>query len=680
MQDLLARQAEQLERIENMIKLDGLRQLAQTYSLDQIDKKDSKVVLATESVSVSSDKIRTEVMQANVLANDLIMSQDLQETHALKQQSNETAQVVKAIKDASKLAQISARAHSESLKKLQTTLAMKSNLQGIAEDSGKNPAVTNIFDKVRNTVQNVREYGQRAKASLSNSDGQLTARSAIKAPLKAIGAAISPKYAEQLDYIKNEKNLGSDLTDKELKSGYKENNQFQQRNDRNEKNLERNRGTLTKEEYLKGGSEKAMAYQQEQLAVGEGLKKTDTRYRLDDAPKQDELAQYKAGERALGSRKQDKTLEKDFASRATLNDRNVANEATLATAVGKTNLTQEEFLTGNSKEAKEYRKEQASVGKGLEKVDSRHTIGEKAKPTKSTKATGSLNGAVGSMAGSIKTMTGANLAEDKIESDRTSEKSGITEERSDAAQIKVLNGQLKTQKEILVAIKEMPAPSSGTGLGIPATGGLMQKAGGMLQKAGGIASKVAGAAAIPLAVGVAGAAALNLAANTFSDSFGEGGFDVVKKLQDDKIIDYNATIAGFNPSEVLDWEGIQKLKPEEMKKLLESGVEFSADDTSKLNKIYLQSAITGGKEAGVAPVAPTAITPTAVAPVAANAVYTQSAETAQSAIAPVAPLTNNISSPTSVVNNSSSQALMRMDVKNPESSVQNMFSSRLKFR
>ena len=142
----------------------------------------------------------------------------------------------------------------------------------------------------------------------------------------------------------------------------------------------------------------------------------------------------------------------------------------------------------------------------------------------------------------------------------------------------------------------------------------------MLKKAGGVASKVLGAVAAPLAVGVAGAAIARGAAEVYSDSFGEGGFDVVKKLHDEKIIDYNATIAGFNPSEVLDWEKLQKVPPEDLKKLLDSGVEFSPEDTVKIKKIYEQSVITGGKDDGGKPATPEATKPEATKPEAVTPV------------------------------------------------------------
>jgi len=698
MLDLLAKQNAHLEAIENLLKTDRLMQLAQTYGIHQIDVDEDKVVKSLASIDKEDDKIVKATESIAIILSQL-SAQNI-ESNDLSIESNVvSSKIVKAIETSSTFAQIAAKAHLESLKKMREDIAKNNEHKGIAEKSGQKSATTNIVDKFRNTVQNIGEWGKRTKESLSNSEGKMSVGSVLKSPLKSIGAALSPKYAEQLQYIKNERNLNpdSDKTDKELKSDYKENNRYQQRNDRNEKNLDRNRGTLTKEEYLKGGSDKAKSYEKEQLDIGRGLKKTDSRYRLDDEPEKDEKAQYKAGERALGSRKADKTLEKNFATRTTLNERNVANESTLATAVGKTNLTQKEFLSGNSKEAKAYKKEQAAVGKGLQKVDSRYTLGQdepsRAKPIKATAESNNVLGTVSALGSSIEPMTAANLSqEDKLESIEVTKDYQDAQLKNNEEQTEIFTDQLKTQKEILEILKTpgTAAPAStGSGIGLPETGGVLQKAGGFLKKAGNVASKFMGAAAVPLAVGVVGAAAANLAANTFSDSFGEGGFDVVKKLQDDKVIDYNATVMGFNPSEVLDWEGIQKLKPEDLKKLLDSGVEFSPEDTSKLHKIYTQNLITNGKDSPAAkpeqvtptaqPVTPEQVTPTAEAPKAANAVYNQSAETVQSATPAVTPVVNNISSPTNVVNNSSSKSPMRIDVKNPESSVQAMFSSRQKF-
>ena len=685
MLDLLAKQNAHLETIENLLKTDRLMQLAQTYGIHQIDVDEDKVVKSLASIDKEDDRIVKAVESIAVIASQLSV-ENIQSNTLATESNVVSSKIIKAIETSSTFAQTAAKAHLESLKKMR---------ESINSQQKKNEDYKGISDNVKGTrvTKTFRESLSDIKSNFMNDYGEAgtgpdkVTRKSITSGVKRKLMDLNPfgaRARDEYDYIREEKNRGNEKSDTDLQGDFEKRRKLLLQNEKNEGRLKKLRGGQSESDFLKKNNKSAQEYTQNKIAIGKGLKEVDSRFQTDDEPEKDEKAQYKAGERALGSRKADKTLEKNFATRATLNERNVANEATLATAVGKTNLTQEEFLSGNSKEAKAYKKEQAAVGKGLQKVDSRYTLGQdepsRAKPTKAAESNNVL-GTVAALGSSIEPMTAANLSqEDKLESIEATKEYQDSQIKNNEEQTEIFTDQLKTQKEILEILKPpgTAAPASdGGGIGLPETGGVLQKTGGFLKKAGNVASKFMGAAAVPLAVGVVGAAAANLAANTFSDSFGEGGFDVVKKLQDDKVIDYNATVMGFNPSEVLDWEGIQKLKPEDLKKLLDSGVEFSPEDTSKLHKIYTQNLITNGKDSPAAK--PEQVTPTAEAPKAAKAVYNQSAETVQSASPTIAPVVNNISSPTNVVNNSSSKSPMRIDVKNPESSVQAMFSSRQKF-
>ena len=76
---------------------------------------------------------------------------------------------------------------------------------------------------------------------------------------------------------------------------------------------------------------------------------------------------------------------------------------------------------------------------------------------------------------------------------------------------------------------------------------------------------------------------------------------------------------------------------------------------------------------------PSKANPLTVVPRTADSIYNQSAETTSSSTPAAAPVINNISAPNNTVNNSSSKSPMKIDVKNPESSVNNMFASRQRF-
>lgn len=623
--DLLAKQNEHLLSIVNLMKTDRLMQLAQTYGINEIDKESDK---EENTLLEISDSIKTGLQQEN---------QHYRNEHSIiteyRKEDNKDQEKLNKHDDEN------AKKHLDALKKIQIGIE-KNNFRDIADKAKGEPVHTTF----KEDFGNLKDKFSSMKDKVKNA----TVGGVLKGAKDTILSAVSPRYADKLDYMKNERNLrnlkDTPETTKKLTESYDERSRFLQANKKNEAKLVQERGSLTEEEYLKGNKGFGREYQKEKAKIGKGLKKTDARYRLDD------IKETPVGKEDLPLRK------------------SVKNIAEVAT-------------------------EQADV---------------------------------------IPPMMASNISnEDEIEANRATKLYQDTQLEHSTTQNETLTEQLDTQKEILDILKKPgTAPvSSGSGIGLPETGGVLEKAGGFLKKAGGVASKAAGVLAAPLAVGVIGAGIARAGAEVFSDSFGEGGFDVVKKLQDDKIIDYNATVMGYNPSEVLDWEGLQKVPPEDIKKLLDSGVEFSPEDTAKIKKIYTQSEITGGKDAGATKATPESqgyqaytpkpedsiATPTrpvitgneteaeldamnkslgytvedvakpskanplTVVPRTADSIYNQSAETTSSSVNTTAPVINNISAPNNTVNNSSSKSPMKIDVKNPESSVNNMFANRQRF-
>ena len=689
--DLLAKQNEHLLSIVNLMKTDRLMQLAQTYGISEIDKESGK----EESTLLEiSESIKTGLKQEN---------QHYNEEHSLiteyrKDDGKDQEKLNKHNDDM-------AKNHLDVLRKIQIGIE-KNNFRDIADKAKGEPVHTTFKEDFGNLKDKFSSMKDKVKGA--------TVGGVLKGAKDTILSAVSPRYADKLDYIKNEKSLDNKKSDKDLEKDYDERSKALQANKENEKELVKRKGSLTEEEFLKGNKDWAPTYLENKAKIGETLKQTDSRYRLDDIKE---------------------------------------------TPVGKEDLP----LRNSVKNIAEVATEQAD---------------------------------------DIQPMMASNISnEDEIEANRATKLYQDTQLEHSTTQNETLTEQLDTQKEILDILKkpvaEGNAPaSSGSGIDLSGAGTVANKAGGFLKKAGSIASKAAGVLAAPLAVGVIGAGIARAGAEVYSDSFGEGGFDVVKKLQDDKIIDYNATIAGFNPSEVLDWEKLQKVPPEDIKKLLDSGVEFSPEDTDKIKKIYTQSEITGGKDAGTAKPAtpegtkpatpegtkpatpegtkpeqvtpegtkpeqvtpegtkpeqvtpegtkseqvtpegtkseqvtpesqgyqeytpkpedsiatptkpvitgneteaeldamnkslgytvedvakPSKANPLTVVPRTADSIYNQSAETTSSSTPAAAPVINNISAPNNTVNNSSSKSPMKIDVKNPESSVNNMFASRQRF-
>ena len=633
--DLLAKQNEHLLSIVNLMKTDRLMQLAQTYGINEIDKESDK---EEHTLLEISESIKTGLQQEN---------QHYRDDHSIiteyRKEDNKDQEKLNKLDDDR------AKKHLEALKKIQIGIE-KNNFRDIADKAKGEPVHTTFKEDLGNIKDMFSSMKDKVKGA--------TVGGVLKGAKDTILSSVSPRYADKLDYMKNERNLDNKKSDKDLEQDYDERSKALQANKENEKELVKRRGSLSEEEFLKGNKDWAPTYLENKANIGETLKQTDSRYRLDDVK-----------ETPVG--REDLPLKKSV--------NNIAEVAT----------------------------EQAD---------------------------------------DIQPMMASNISnEDEIEANRATKLYQDTQLEHSETQNETLTEQLDIQKEILDILKkpvaEGNAPaSSGSGIDLSGAGTVANKAGGFLKKAGSIASKAAGVLAAPLAVGVIGAGIARAGAEVYSDSFGEGGFDVVKKLQDDKIIDYNATIAGFNPSEVLDWEGLQKVPPEDIKKLLDSGVEFSPEDTDKIKKIYEQSVITGGKDAGTAKPAtpegtkpeqvipesqgyqeytpkpedsiatptrpvitgneteaeldamnkslgytvedvakPSKANPLTVVPKTADSIYNQSAETTSSSTPAAAPVINNISAPNNTVNNSSSKSPMKIDVKNPESSVNNMFEGRQRF-
>ena len=535
MEEILLKQNKYLEEIVNLLKTDKLMQLANTYGIHNIDIEDDIATDELEHITESIDSFKKEQHEDDAKSG-------------IKDKSN-TKTIVETIDKSSKESKKSSEKHSKEhiaeLKKLQKSFK-DANFKGVAEKSLATPIFKSIGDKFRDV-----------KAAAINVKDTLTGGNLIKTAGQKIASAISPRYKDRLDYMKNERNLGNRAEDKTLKQNYADRSRFLQRNVANEAMLKKERGSLTEEEFLKGGSKVAKQYEKEKIDVGRGIKKTDTRYSIDD-----KIAERERKVEVKKDKLKDSTDAIDVVAK---------KEAKEIAPMAKINLKESKSVFGEAEEAK---------------LEARYDT---------------------------KQYQDAQL-------------------ENNEEQTKIFEEQLDVQTKILEKITGIEqkeggeTTSSGSGIGETIAAGaksVIKKGASVLKKAGSVASKFIGTAAgtigmAGLGVGIAGAAVANYAANEFSDSFGEGGFDVVKKLQDDKVIDYNATVMGYNPSEVLDWKAVEKLEPDTLKKLLDSGVEFSPEDTVKLKKIYGATQITGGKdEAKPATGNPTtpapSVTPTAVA-------------------------------------------------------------------
>ena len=459
------------------------------------------------------------------------------------------------------------------------------------------------FNSFKDALSNI-------KKSFSDKDtGKITGKSALAGMSNQIGNVFSQRHVDRNEFLKTEKALGSGYSDERLKRNFNVKNETLLKHRQNEQNLEDTRGSASKEEFLASGSDQAKAYLEEKKKLDEILSAVDTRYRMRNTlPETEE-------NNTIGIPEGNPTGGREGQSERISSINNAEFKIDNAT-LNVNSITSRSEPTGKTED---------TPTNGSPNVDQRLTgLQTLARQ---------FRGYSDNQHNTIGTLSRSNLAgnseaqETQVEDEREKHSVEVEQFKTDEEQTKelveqskVLKESLEVQKKILEKLDNIP--SNGRGLGLPdidlpdmpSNGkGIWNKVKGVGSKIGNaakglgnvairgmgglaeMAAPAAAAVAAPLAVGAAIAAPAIVAAHVFSDSFGEGGFDVVKKLQDDKIIDYNATIAGFNPSEVLDWKGIEELPPEDLKKLLDSGVTFSPEDTTKMGKIYEQNAIKGGK-------------------------------------------------------------------------------------
>ena len=675
MEDLLKRQSDQLAQVVRLLTITRNIDIANTIETHKMLSDEDHIAKKLDDIHETIKNIESNSIKNNVAD----VSRDLD----LKKISTETS-----------------NSHLEALKKIQETLVKNNEYKNIANRAKDQPINKSWSDNLRDL-----------KNTFSGIKKALTGGNVLKSTGQAIASSVSPRYKDRMQYIKSEKALGNKASDEKLKESYEKRSQLLQRNVANEKFMEKTKGYLTEPEFIKGDTKEAKQYIKEKQAVGAGLKKTDSRYILNEkVAKREAIAREK-----LASK-----FKTDVA--IPVKEDSIIN---LDTSIPKAKSSIVNPIKENVKD---------------------------------------LGKAVAQKANAIPQMVNANLStkESDIETVRATKTYQDTQIDNDIKQTDILTEQLDVQKSILEKvdlISKKPDPTStGDGIGGPletiadvATGtprgkgkgtpkgkskfgkfagkagsflkGGIATAAGMAIEAGGEAItdggnrdvgdvvSTAGSAAQGAGTGAmlgsvlglpgeiigAGAGAIVGAAQGFSDSFGEGGLELINELRDKDAISY--PVFGTTPT-VEKWDVIEKLSPEKIQTLIGSN-EFEGKDLEHLNQLLNAPE---DKSEAVTPEA-TRVEPTkviskegvsinqegwdkseAVTPSKINAssplseaetVYNKSAEISSSGNS--APVINNITAPTTNVNNSSSSTVMKNEVKNSESSVNRLFSNRQTF-
>jgi hypothetical protein len=587
MEELLKKQTQHLAKIVSLMETSRLMQVAQTYDLhrsvgdeDHMSQRLDEIAHSSSHPARPEFQIHPEQTTQSVTPTAATMSQE----------------------------------HLDALKKIQAILTKNNQYRAIADRAQGQP----IFKSFSDNFRDMKDFFGNMKKSISGIS--------LKGVGQGIASAVSPRYKDRLDYMKNERNLGNTKSDEELKRNYNTRSQMLQRNVKNENLLEKSRGSLTEEEFLKGNSKVAKAYKKEQVAIGKGLKATDTRYsmneRLTDAQKAKQGVDNKfkrasesirnaASDQAnaiqpLGRINLDTSISNALRSRTAPEATRTAPEATrTAPEATRTNV---ENVLESSRSTKDYQSTQLTNAKEQKDIltDQLTTQQEILKAITKTSET----------------------------SEPTSNGGGIADTLSTAAEaagagkgLSKIGKFIKGNKGTLI--------KGGLGMAVGAAaeyGGEALKENGYVQTGDAVStlgSTAQGASTgymvgsmlgpVEAAIGATAGAAIG-ATQGFSDTFGEGGFDLIQKLRSEDVISYGF---GTTPT-VDDWGSIEKLPPEQIQTLISTN-EFEGKDLEHLQRLLNPE-----------PVTPEAVTPEATKLEAVTPEATKAEATKAEAVTPEA--------------------------------------------
>lgn len=580
-----------LSSLNKLIKASSLVQVAQYFEEKHISKDEDAIIEKLEQIHDTVKKIESKSSQDGI------------------KQDSFNNKVINA-------SDISSKANLDQLKKIQEELTYKN----VADKAKDEPVFKSFAD-------NFKDLGQ----VFVNIKNALTSGHVLKSTAQGIASSVSPRYADKLEYIKAERNLGNVApTDKELGKSYNERSGFLQRNIANENLLYKAQGKLTTAEFMKGGSKLSEQYSAEKIAIGEGLKRTDSRYRINDRPPSTEVedepskvASYKYKKRHQFA---DTTndINVDFSRKASTipsmvnvnrspifkseMDAESRSEEILATR-----KYQDTQLEDNTQQTEIFTDQLVTQKKILEAINNLPTTSDGS----------GIENVLDTVGNSVPTSNGGKTPGRLSKFFQKNKGSLIKGSIGVAGGMALEYGGdvLKESGHEDIGNAVSTAGSATQGASSGATIGSMI-AGPVGAVIGGVAGGVVGAA------------------EGFSDSFGEGGLELINKLRKEDAISY--PMFGTTPT-VEKWDVIEKLPPEQIQTLIATK-EFEGKDLDHLNKIldepsllYSMPPITDIKQEStkVEPVKIegnhtnikekySSITPEVKAPTVGNSIYTES--------------------------------------------------------
>ena len=711
MKKILNQQLEHLAKIEEQT----------TISNDTLDASNIELQSMAQDLSDISGKLTTIMASGK--------ERDIKESDSAKVKEKEDSDKKKDDKsnEEKSLAE---------LKKIAAALKSKHNVD-VAEKALDDPVYHNMFTRLDLLKES---FGKLKNTFKNNDTGKTTVGSTFKGMANNVASVFSKNARNRNQYITTERAAGSVKTDKQLKEQYEEKQKLLYLNNKNERNMNENRGLLSKEAFLKSTSPESKKYREEQQRIGNRLSEIDSRYKYTNPQKTDrekdleffgEEGSWKVKpeeptsptdiptetepeKESTGDFSESVNLLKDAIEKLVdkidpLTSSNVDSdiESKLETARS-TKLFQDEQLKSMSDQTKILDKTLEIQKLILEELKKRteEIIKKKEPPKKPTDGTDvdidinrprkrdnnrrprprpdrnngrrrrGLFGRLG-----LGAAVAAGAAEMSTDNNNTPSLADVVPEE------RFPNRTPNTPRP---TTPEVPRTSTGGGL-LDKAKGVFNKIPGasVLKNAGKMALRVAGPVGAAVTAYEVGSAAID----AYDESFGEGGKKVLTDLVHKNAVDYN-----FFDSEVLDWKQIEELPTEDLKKLIHTGVKFKPEDESRMHEILNHKLITGDikQEVSVKPETSTPVTPEAVKPEtstpvtpeavkpntsqpqAANAVYDKSAEVANTT-STASTVINNVTAPTNNITQQSSQSAVKMDPRNRESTISKFFQNRNSF-
>ena len=680
------------QQIEHLAKLEELA----IVSNDALDASNVELQSMAQDLSDISGKLTTIMASGK--------ERDIKESDSAKVKEKEDSDKKKDDKsnEEKSLAE---------LKKIAAALKSKHNVD-VAEKALDDPVYHNMFTRLDLLKES---FGKLKNTFKNNDTGKTTVGSTFKGMANNVASVFSKNARNRNQYITTERAAGNTLSDKELKQQYKEKQKLLYLNNKNERNMNENRGLLSKEAFLKADTPAAKKYQEEQQRIGGRLSQIDSRYKYqepekdeikkpDEAPKPTETDAEKESTsdfsgsvnslkdaieklvdkiNPLTSSNVDSDIESKLeAARSTelFQDNQLKSMSDQTTLLDKTLEIQKLILEELKKRTEEIVKKNDNKEPPKKPTDGididinkprKRDNNRRPRPRPDRNNGRRRRGLFGRLG--LGAAVAAGAAEMSTDNNNTPSLADVVPEE------RFPNRTPNTPRPTTT---EVPRTSTG--------GGLLDKAKGVFSKIpGGAILKNAGKMALRLAAPVAIAEAAyeigSASIDAYDESFGEGGKKVVQDLHHKKIISYN-----FGDSEVLDWKGIEELPTEDLKKLVNAKIRFNPTDDAKLHEVLTHKLITGDIKTetkvtpeAVKPEAETKVTPEAIkpktpAPEAANVVYDKSAEVSKEA-GNTSTVVNNISAPTNNVTQSSNNQLPPMNPRNTESTISKFFQNRNSF-